>query len=250
MSKVNEIEQTINERKPEIGGLKKVNGNNFQISLRAIQIILWLACSAYLANAQIIKFEVNAENFTKSDIQKELEKYPKDLLHNYLNEVIVVDDSKMCGRAEVFSNRIVLSTSCKTIRQTIHHELSSLFLQLVDGQGKAVGNSPILNTIYGKFLKLNGNIKYTYSNNVYGNQPIDSSLADYFYISRYATRDFENDFNIIAQFLFAQGNTTISFMESHPEKPVSKKIKLVLEFYQNLSPDFTIDFFKKQSISK
>lgn len=183
-------------------------------------------------------------------IGTELNKYPKELLQSYLKSIDVVSNKRFCGRAEVYSNRIVLSVSCnRDIRETIHHELSSIFLLLFDGGGKPTSETPTLNSLYKAFLQLNGGYKYSFENDISSTEQIDSTLADRFYLYKYASRDFENDFNMIAQSLFSNGNKVIEFMNSSPELPVAKKIRLVIDFYHALNPTLNISYFKHQLIN-
>lgn len=214
--------------------------------------------SAYLlmmfirVSSQTINFEdgVKSTDKIEAKIIAELNKYPKGLLQPYLKRIDVVSDERFCGRAEAYSNRIVLSASCNgDIRETIHHELSSIFLLLFDGSGKPVSETPILDSLYRAFLQLNGDYKYSFENGIYSTEVINSALADRFYLYKYGSRDFENDFNIIVQCLFRDGSKTIEFMDSNTEKPVAKKIRLVIDFYQTLNPAINISYFKHQLIN-
>lgn len=204
----------------------------------AIVIFVW----SYRSNAQSIIFEITPINFTKGDIEKELAKYPKNILEDNLKKVVVVSTDEYCGMSYPYS-KIELSgdcANCGEIGITIHHELSSMFLF------QNLEKNEMLQ-MWEAFNNLNGPYSYT---GLDKNQLIlsGSELADYFYKSTYAMHSFENDFNIIAENLFANGYETIQFIKERSNLPVSKKIKIVLEFYQKLSPTFTVSYFEKQKI--
>lgn len=195
-----------------------------------------------VVNAQKISFKCDNAKFTRSEIQTELSKYPADLLNKYLFEVNVVDDSKICGRSEAYSNRIVLSSNCEMFRAAIHHEISSVLLRQYDFKVKEV-----INIMYGEFLRLNGEFKYDHNTDMdHINE--GSKASEHFYKYKYAQSDFENDFNIIAEELFVDGDKTIGYMNDNKDKPVSKKIQLVIDFYKKLDSRFTIEYFKNQRI--
>jgi hypothetical protein len=204
-------------------------------------IICFFACLPICAKSQTISFEAEAK-FSKREIETELAKYPVGLLRNYLYEIKVVEDDRMCGRSEAYSNRIVLSSNCEIFRTAIHHEISSVLLRQYDFKVKEV-----IDIMYGEFLKLNGDFKYDHNTNMHHIEE-GSKTSEHFYNYKYAQSDFENDFNIIAQELFVNGDRTISYMYDHKDKPVSNKIQLVIDFYKKLDSRFTIEYFKTQKI--
>jgi hypothetical protein len=178
------------------------------------------------------------------EIEKELAKYPALILKEHLQKVIVVSSDEYCGLSLAFAKTFKLNGDCNhcNFRVTIHHELSSLFLLQYDFYIAPVGVA-----IKNKFIELNGD--YFYTNQIeHGRIEPDTPLADFFYNRKYAMHSFENDFNVIAESLFQNGFSAISFMEGKPQKPVSKKIRLVLDFYYLLDSSFTINFFKEQKI--
>lgn len=207
-------------------------------------IAIWIVLYSLNGNAQSITFETDPVNFTKEDIERELAKYPKKLIDENLKKVIVVSTDKYCGLSLAFAKKIELSGDCQNcnIRSTIHHELSSLFL--IQNPGP---DDVYYKKLWKEFNALNGS--YTYTGNLQ-NRPIESGsdIANHFYKRTYAMHSFENDFNVIAESLFMNGHETLLFVNEHPNLPVSNKIKLVLEFYQKVSSDFTTAYFEKQKI--
>lgn len=190
---------------------------------------------------QNIIFEEGSEVFTTKDIEIEIAKYPKALLKNYLPVIKIVNSENVCGRAEW--DTLILSSTCNSFQQTIHHELSSMLLNKYDVYVK-----PVYDSMYRAFVNLNGEFQYDRSKVTMNRIELGSKLAEYFYGYTYATTDFENDFNIIVECLFANGLEVIDFMNQNPSKPVSRKIKLVLDFYYTLDTSFTESYFRKQKI--
>lgn len=202
-----------------------------------------IICISFSASAQVIKFEnVKVDEGVRMKIVEELSKYPKDLLSNYLTEIIIQDlPNNVCGRSEAFSKRIRLNASCYTpIQETLHHELSSVFLQQYD----VYVSRGYFNKLYSQFVNLNENVKYDKSVALH-KIDAESDLANYFYKLTYAQTGFENDFNVISQFLFTHGASVVEYMQNHPNKPVAKKIQLVIDFYHDLNSQFTLNYFKK-----
>ncbi len=210
--------------------------------MKSAGYLFYLLFCTLAINAQTISFKCSRAKFTRNEIQTELAKYPVGFLHKYLFEINVVDDNKICGRSEAYSNRIILSSSCDDVHMTIHHEISSVLLRQYDFKVKEV-----VNIMYGEFLKLNGNFKYNHNTDMHHIEE-GSETEKHFYNYKYAQSDFENDFNIIAQELFVDGYKIINYMHAHMDMPVSKKIQLVIDFYQKLDPKFSIEYFKKQRI--
>jgi hypothetical protein len=207
------------------------------------QSLFFFLALSIQSNAQSIIFETRA-NFNRMEVEKELAKYPALLLKEHLQKVIVVSSDKYCGLSFAFAKKFELNGDCDrcNFRATIHHELSSLFLLQYDFYTAPVGVA-----MRNKFIELNG--AYSYTNQVeHGRIEPDTPLGDFFYNRKYAMHSFENDFNVIAESLFQNGLSVISFMEGNPKKPVSKKIRLVLDFYYLLDSSFTINYFKEQKI--
>lgn len=191
--------------------------------------------------SQSVRLEGQVNSLIQKTVEFELRKYPTKLIENYLSYVNIVHDDHICGRSEW--DTLVLSSTCNSIRQTIHHELSSMFLNKYDVYVK-----PVYDSIYRAFVNLNGEFRYDRSKVTMNRIELDSKLAEHFYGYTYATTDFENDFNIIAECLFTNGSEVIEFMNQNSSKPVSKKIRLVLNFYHTLDPSFTHSYFGKQKI--
>jgi hypothetical protein len=209
-----------------------------KIFLSTLQLLIIISLQTF---SQEIVFKYQSKLFTTKDIEMEIAKYPNVLLKVYLPTIKIVNDENICGRAEW--DTLILSSTCNSFQQTIHHELSSILLNKYDVYVK-----PVYDSIYREFVKLNGDFRYDRSRVSMNRIESGSKLAEYFYGYTYATTDFENDFNIIAECLFTDGSEVIDFMNCNSSKPVSKKIRLVLNFYHSLDPSFTNSYFRKQKI--
>lgn len=226
----------------------KGNRNSLVSIGHVFQLIIGYATLSILSvNAQSVVFETTPSSITTGEIETELAKYPSGVVDKYLEKILVIKSDKICGRSDwIFSTIELSDNSLCNFRVTIHHELSSIFLHQYNFKVAPVGDEMLK-----AFINLNGEYKYTYSNsNVEAWTKIEPStkLGEYFYDRKYAIRNFENDFNVIAEALFSNGHEVIEFVKSNQNLPVSKKIKLVLEFYQKLSSDFTIEYFDKQKL--
>lgn len=219
-----------------------------KMALAECIIFIGLICPI-ITKSQSIVFENGSEltstpNISRHEIENELAKYPKGIIEENLKNVVVVSSDKYCGLSLAFAKKIELSGDCQNcnIRSTIHHELSSLFLIQNPGPDDAYYKK-----LWKEFNALNDS--YSYTGNLQ-NQPIEngSDIANHFYKRTYAMHSFENDFNVIAESLFVNGHETLQFANEHPNLPVSKKIQLVIEFYQKVSSDFTTAYFEKQKI--
>jgi hypothetical protein len=203
-----------------------------------------LVFSSFLTLAQDIDFEINNANITKKEIQIELAKYPKNVLQAYLEQITVVTSERFCGLTYAFEKRILLNGNCDnaSIKEALHHEMSSILLQQYD-----VYVSKVFDSYYTQFVKLNGEFAYNGNRDLTEINP-SSKLANHFYGLKDAQSGFENDFNVVSQYLFKDGDKIINFMLSNPDKPVSKKIKVVLDFYYQLDKTFSVSYFKNQQL--
>lgn len=194
-----------------------------------------------------------SENFTYSDIRNELAKYPTGLLQAYLDKIVIWDGSG--GIALRCSKEIRVSSklSLRNMRFTLHHEISSVILW----QGNQCQDSEVLrkvNKIQNEFLNLNGDFRYDASiegvnvDKAWIKIEEGTEIGQHFYKFYYSTSTFENDFNTIAEFLFINGEETIDFMTRNIDKPVGKKIQLVLDYYQAVNTLFTKAYFRNQKL--
>lgn len=209
-----------------------------------ITFLILLSVSAFSQN---IVFEINSTVFTKSDLQHELDKYPKSVLQAYIPLIKVVQDNashNYCGCANW--SDIEINASCPIYKVAIHHELSSLFLNRYD----LYVEKDAFKNMETAFIKLNGQYKYHSILRSEAYHPIESTsdIGQHFFARKYSVTNFENDYNVIAEMLFSDGAKTIDFMLNNSTKPVAQKIKLVIEFYHKLDPSFTVQFFKNQHI--
>jgi hypothetical protein len=189
--------------------------------------------------SQVIVFKNTKSLEVERMIRIELEVYPSSLIAEYLDTIIVMNDLKVGGRA-YFTKKILLngSSDAKFLRETIHHELSSVFLLRYDVYVK-----PVFREMERKFIELNGKgFAYNLNTDMSNIEP-NSPMADYYCGERYAQNSFENDWNEVTQTLFTNGRDLIDYIKTKPNTALSCKVKAVISFYFSLNEEFTEDFF-------
>lgn len=192
---------------------------------------------------QVIVFTMKNANITETEIREVLKIYPEELIKSYLDTIDVIEDSRACGRAYI--DKIVLSGDCRNsfLKEVIHHELSSVFLNRYDIYVRKVADEMMR-----KFIDWNGD-EYAYTNKSDMSAiDLNSEMANYFYGLKYAQQGFENDFNVIAQYLFSHGSDLISHINARPNAVITKKVKEVIRFYYILDSKFTETFFERISL--
>lgn len=177
---------------------------------------------------------------TQAEIRNELFVYPPHLLKMVKTITVEPLEGNIVGIGGF--NWISISTKCsgESLRRTIHHELSTVFLQQPD-------IFKTFDKIGYQFIELNGDSIRYYSNRNGVDLPITNLTEkekDYFAGNSYAKSNFENDYNMICEELFVNGRDFIDFIKSRPESVIYKKVMIVIDYYHSLDPKFTIDFFK------
>jgi hypothetical protein len=185
--------------------------------------------------AQTIIIE-GKSNITESEIRSIISIYPEHLLNKC--KTITVKHLDI-GSGLCFSNQIYISGEYakSTITQTIHHELSSIFLN-------KVYDIKTFNIIGYEFIKLNGN-KYLYDKEIGFTikiGPLTDDEKDYFALNTYSKTSFENDYNLICEELFTNKNYLSSLK---PNSVLYQKTMIVIDFYNKLDKKFTVEFFKQ-----
>lgn len=209
-------------------------------------------------------------------INKELLKYPKAVLQKIrLGQIIVVDEAYYMKEGSVYAivdgtyvvplesgNIMFASGTSSMLPAVIHHELSSIMMyelssdSLVHHELQKLQKAFVAVTPY---LSDEEKSKASASTKMFA-YPINKDNYVVLGSTGYALLDFENDFNTIAQCLFAP---TLS-KEQHrllvdPKQnlwefldtakkgnyPIYKKVQLVIEYYRLIDPMFTEEFFRK-----
>ena len=180
------------------------------------------------------KIEMNGpSNMTEAEIRSVLATYPSHLLKKVASvKIEALESSDISGKGGY--NWIIVSGHFpkSSMIKTIHHELSSTFLQSYDA-------FKTYNLLSIQFKTINDS--YTY---IGRNAPIIELTEvekDFFAVNTYARTTFENDYNMICEELFTNPN----FLKSlKPSTALYKKTMLVIEFYNKLDAKFTLEFFQ------
>lgn len=205
--------------------------------LRYYPIALLLISSSGIS--QEITFKTKP-TITEAEIRSELSIYPPHLLKMVKKITVEPLEGNTVGIGGF--NWISISTKCsgESLRRTIHHELSSVFLQQPD-------IFKTFDKIGYQFIELNGDSFRYYRNEHPVYLPITELTEkekDYFAVNSYAKSNFENDYNMICEELFVNGKNFIESIESKPETVIYKKVMIVIDYYHSLDSKFTIDFFR------
>jgi hypothetical protein len=210
-------------------------------------------------------------------IYKELDKYPLSVLQNKvrLGEIVLCDgvwfnDEKneptirfsgtFLGPTRI-GNVVFLDVATKSLPRTLHHEISSLLIEEMIASDSAFSEKYRKTEAY--FRKVTS---YWVDSPAYDeNKPgfpanVDNKLV--LGSNGYAQTDFENDYNTIAESLFASKNALLygsllvepkgEFWEflsraKSREYPVYEKVMMMVDLYGIVDPVFTLEYFKRVS---
>lgn len=196
------------------------------------KILLFSLLIPFVSFSQKIEIH-GSSNISEFEIRQVISVYPVDLLKKVVSiKVESLESSNVAGKAGY--NWIIVSGVFpkQNIIKTIHHELSSTFLQSYDV-------FRTYNNLKQEFKTLNGDINYTGED-----EPIRSlteSEKKYFAVNTYAKTTFENDYNMICEELFTNKNFINTLQ---PNTVIYKKTMLVIDFYNKLDKKFTFQFFQ------
>lgn len=207
--------------------------------IKFLSILILFVVHFDLTHAQIIDFKTTSK-VSEAEIRNELSVYPPNMLKMVKTIIVEPLDGNSVGVGGF--NWISISTKCsgESLRRTIHHELSTVFLKQPD-------IFKTFNKIGYQFTELNGDSLRYYSNRNGVDLPITDLTEkekDYFAVNSYAKSNFENDYNMICEELFVNGKNFIDSIESKPETVIYKKVMIVIDYYHSLDPKFIIDFFR------
>lgn len=170
---------------------------------------------------------------TETEIRNTIAIYPSHLLKKVSSiKIEELEASNVAGKGGydwiIVSGKFPKSTMIKTI----HHELSSTFLQSYDV-------FKTYNSLNAQFKTINGT--YAYIGRDAAIIELTEDEKEYFAINSYARTSFENDYNIICEELFTNSN----FLKSlKPSTALYKKTMLIIDFYNKLDSKFTLEFFQ------
>ncbi|HYM94689.1 MAG TPA: hypothetical protein VET23_11160 [Chitinophagaceae bacterium] len=182
-------------------------------------------------------------------IIKALKKYPKDMLTLNLKAVYLLKSMSFynVGFGGTNSSDAVYVTNNGEsqgytdayLEQTFHHEFSSILFRnypsLLDTTTWKLQNDPGFD--YNDPENGVGALK-----NHESSQALDTLLAKKGMLTQYAMSSLENDLNTLAQNLFRPAENFWSIVDHFPK--VRAKVKLLIAFYNHLSPVFTENYFR------
>lgn len=167
-------------------------------------------------------------------------KYPASLLEKELGNVYLVGRLRFSRQYFTGTNSeddiYIGSDQNKDIEKTFHHEFSSILLRnhgdmMLEAKWKEI--SPEL---------LSGSSAAAVREGLYA-VSFDPKLLEKGYLSPYSLSNWENDFNMYAENIFAGGAAFWKLADSYPK--VMAKVKLVIQFYaKQLWSGFTEYYFR------
>ena len=204
----------------------------------------WVAPPISAASTQLEKSE---EERSLRILRAGLTKYPEKLLRDNLKRIYVLGSLTFSGIFAAGTNSknniyIVNQGPSKGYSDIffegiLHHELSSILLR---------NHTSALNTTLW-MQQLPHNFHYGQSgsdavlNKKANLKPSLRELRQGF-LNQYSRASLEEDLNCIAENLFVGGKKFWQFVDEHEH--LRGKVKLVIEFYNRLSPIFTEEYFK------
>lgn len=194
---------------------------------------------------------ISASEITRSKtiMIKALNKYPDAVLTENLNTVYFLKKMKYFGvpyggtnsynAVYIANDGTGSGYSDLYIEQTFHHEFSSILFRKY---------AAFLNTDDWKSANLSG-FDYNDPENGVGSirknessQDIDTFFCKQGFLTQYALSSMENDINTIAQNLFSPSQGFWRIVNDYPL--IEKKVKLLIAFYNKISPLFTEVYFR------
>lgn len=219
-----------------------------QDSLVMSKIIYYNGKGIIFPTAWLAK-KVNAKA-TAADIEKfsqdtaavitAFNKYPSRILKEELGLVYIIGRLRFGGQyftgTNSAENIYIASEANSEIEKTFHHEFSSILLRkysdiLFEMKWKA--ESPELRS---------GSSAAAVKAGLYS-IGFDEKLLEKGYLSSYSLSNWENDFNMYAENIFAGGRAFWKIADSHPK--VLGKTRMIIKFYgEKIWSGFTENFFR------
>jgi hypothetical protein len=172
--------------------------------------------------------------------RRAMAKYPPELLARHLDGVFFASRLKFYGLSyggTYSGNRLFLANRGSSqgftdqyLEESFHHEFSSVLLanrpDALDSRAwRAAGAMAYRSS--GAEAIASGRASTRYS----------ADLHEKGFLAEYATASLEEDFNMMAEGLFAGGPRFWQAVDTHPR--LARKMRLAVQFYQRLSPGLT-----------
>jgi len=174
-----------------------------------------------------------------TEIRIAVSKYPQNLIQKKIRNIYLVGDLRFSGVyfTGTISNNVlyIASKANKDIQRTFHHEFSSILLR---------NYAPTaFETKWKKISPELLNCKSTTAiKDGYFSLEHNASLLNKGYLSAYSLSNWENDFNMYAENIFSGDPHFWKLVNDYPV--IKVKAKLVMDFYQQVHPLFTENYFR------
>lgn len=172
-------------------------------------------------------------------LQLALNKYPAWLLQKELDNIYIVGtlqfNRQFFTGTNATSDVYIASTGNNEIEKTFHHEFSSILLRKHSSNDLERQWQQLSPALRG------GSSASAVKAGLYATG-FDSLLCAKGYLSPYSLSNWENDFNMYAENIFAGGQAFWQIVDCYPL--VKQKAQLVINFYTSLWGGYTESFFR------
>lgn len=174
-----------------------------------------------------------------TEIRIAVSKYPLNLIQKEIRNIFLVGDLQFSGVyfTGTISNNVlfIASKANKDIQRTFHHEFSSILLR---------NYAPF--SFETKWKKISPELLNCKSTTAikegYYSLEQNTFLLNKGYLSAYSLSNWENDFNMYAENIFSGEPQFWNLVDEYPL--IKSKTKLVIDFYQQVHPVFTENYFR------
>ncbi len=198
-------------------------------------------------NSSAISLEKTEINRSLEVIISVLNEYSQELLSNNIERIYILHSLNFYGVSfggTNSMNRIYLSNRGEQeghtnlwIKQSFHHELSSILLRnypeyFDENSWHQINPTDFSYGEGGSNAIIDGN----------ANTEIDIAYLQFGFLNQYSTSSLENDFNEFAKNIFKSEMGFWNFVDTHNQ--IQQKVTLTIDFYNNLDPMFTENYFR------
>jgi len=174
-----------------------------------------------------------------TEIKLAVSKYPQNLILKEISSIYLVGELRFSGVyfTGTISNNVlyIASKANRDIQRTFHHEFSSILLR---------NYAP--STFETKWKKISPELLNCKSTTAikdgYFSLEQNAYLLQKGYLSTYSLSNWENDFNMYAEYIFSGDSHFWKLVDDYPL--IKVKTKLVIDFYQQVHPVFTENYFR------
>jgi len=174
-----------------------------------------------------------------TEIKFAVSKYPENLIQKEIHHIYLVGNLRFSGvyfTGTISGNVLYIASKAnQDIQKTFHHEFSSILLRnhapfSFETEWKLL-SPDLLNCSSTAAIK---DGYFCLDQNLY--------LLNKGYLSAYSLSNWENDFNMYAENIFSGDPRFWILVDNYPV--IKEKAKLVIDFYQQVHPVFTENYFR------